>query len=88
MAPCAEFSLLEKKTPRVSKVTCKSPVLETLTREGQWTATPNRAVRSELPRGSEVCYCTHESLHDPLTVLVPRHGTHVTPIRAYIRMRI
>jgi len=46
-------------------------MLETLTQEGQWTATPNRAVRSELPRGSEVYYCTHESLHVPLTV--PRH---------------
>ena len=47
-------------------------LLETLTQEGQWTATPNRAVRSELPRGSEVYYCSHESLHDSLTV--PRHG--------------
>ena len=47
-------------------------LLVTLSREGQWTATPNRAVRSELPRGSEVYYCTHESLHDSLTV--PRHG--------------
>ena len=47
-------------------------LLETLTREGQWTATPNRAVRSELPRDSEVYYQPHESLHVSLTV--PRHG--------------
>ena len=47
---------------------------ETLTREGHWTATPNRAVRSELPRGRDVGYYRHESLHDLLTVNVPRHA--------------
>ena len=31
------------------------------TREGQRTATPNRAVRSELSRGSKVYYYSHES---------------------------
>ena len=29
-------------------------LLVTLSREGQWTATPNRAVRSELSRGGYI----------------------------------
>ena len=49
-------------------------LLVALSREVQWAATPNRAVRSdrELPRGSGVYYCSHDSLHDSLTV--PRRG--------------
>ena len=39
-------------------------LLVTLSREGQWTATPKRAVRSEPSRGSKVHYYTHESVHD------------------------